>query len=495
MNESFKDRKVYLKTLSLFSVFLQVRGYGANLTVRISSGTVGRYICRASVYGFTEIHAEASVLMRGPPRFIRKQELQYGVIEENVQLVCEAFAIPPPENIIWTRHSFPVTTTNTHYYLKNEAREDGMKSTLTIKNASRPDFGEYTCTVKNSHGEDEFVIKLEVQKSSFLIVILSAVIGGIIITMFAIVLMVMCRRSSFGPANSNGTASTDKTSSCAYATSIITNTSANSGSTSCTSSSKPTTILSNGSSGLCHTSSGCPPVSVSSKAFSTRGLESDWTEKADEETAAESADLLNGGFTSSDTNGPRIINGYGDLPSPQQQRSFDYTNGNGAYVVDGFLQQDPLSDPYNGGFPQQPPPPPMHGNGLNVVDPRYAAKYGNPYLVQSQQQPSYPSSPRMQQMQQQQRINFNNNHSNGGRPYATLNSRGGYSPVHSQPQKKHVNYAGTMLGNGSLRRNGNMQQSQQQQQMSNKSKYIVSPEAESGNKSSGGASGSLATHV
>ena len=428
-----------------------------------------------------------------------------------MQLVCEAFAIPPPENIIWSMHSYPLpTATNVHYFQKNEAREDGMKSTLTIKNASRADFGEYTCTVKNSHGEDNFVIKLEIQKSSFLIVILSAVIGGIIITMFAIVLMVMCRRSSFGPANSNG--ASDKTSSCAYATSIITNTSANSGTTSCTSSSKPTTILSNG----CHTtSSGCPPVSVSSKTFSVRGAESEWTtttDKGEEDAAAaESADLLNGGFTSADANGPRIINGYGDLPS-HHQRGFDYSNGNGgAYVVDGFLQQDPLSDPYNGGFPQQqqqPPPPPMHGNnGLNVVDPRFAAKYGNPYLVQpqqqqqqQQQQPSYPSSPRMQ-MQQQQRINFNNNHSNGGRPYATLNSRGGYSPVHSQPQKKHVNYAGTMLGNGSLGRNGNMQQpqqpnqqQQQQHQMSNKSKYIVSPEAESG-KGSGGAGGSLATHV
>ena len=446
----------------------------------ISESSVGRYICRASVYGFTEINAAASVLMRGPPRFIRKQPVQYGAIEETVKIVCEAFAIPVPEKIIWNRHDYPLpTASNVHYFQKDEKREDGMKSTLTIRNTSRTDFGEYICTVSNSHGSDEFIVKLEIQKSSFLIVILSAVIGGIIITMFAIVLMVMCRRSSFGPSAAARTVS-DKTSSCAgYATSILTT----SGSSSCTSSSKPTTtILSNGTSSLCLTSdvvtSSCPPVSMSSKAGEWNGTEVS-------EPNLETTDLL--GSSDMATTAPRIVTGYSSNP---------YDNG---YAVDGYMQQAVDGEPYNGGFGVPPPPNAMQQVGLNVMDPRYAAKYGNPYLVQTAA-PAYPTSPRMNVNNNHHGSSPSNNGAGSGRPYATLNTRGTgitYSPVHhganvsGAAPKKHVNYAGTMVGNGSLGRNpkASQQQSQPPVSKNNSSKYIMSPE------SAAEQSSALATHV
>ncbi len=156
----------------------------------------------------------------------------------------------------------------------------------------------------------------------------------------------------------------------------------------------------------------------------------------------------------------------------------------------------------------QPPPPPPPGilqgsngdvnggyRGLNVVDPRFAAKYGNPYLVQNQQQGqaqlsqtqlsqtqlSYPS-PRQQKRQLM--IPHNNNHQRG---YATLNARGnGAAGFQPQQHQKKVNYAGTMIGNGSLGRgvkNGSSS--------SNKSKYIIPPESSSAEVKSG----ALATHV
>lgn len=160
----------------------------------------------------------------------------------------------------------------------------------------------------------------------------------------------------------------------------------------------------------------------------------------------------------------------------------------------------------------QPPPPPPPGilqgsngdinggyRGLNVVDPRYAAKYGNPYLVQTQQgqaqlsqtqlpaaattQLSYPS-PRHQKRQLMISHGINNN--NHQRGYATLNARGNGAAAGYQPQQKKVNYAGTMIGNGSLGRgvkNGSSS--------SNKSKYIIPPESSSAEAKSG----ALATHV
>ena len=63
----------------------------------------------------------------------------------------------------------------------------------------------------------------------------------------------------------------------------------------------------------------------------------------------------------------------------------------------------PYGGPY--GMYQPPPPPPAHimdptlaFNGLNVTDPRFAAKYGNPYLrapVPPDMPPNNMGSPQM----------------------------------------------------------------------------------------------------
>ena len=98
---------------------------------------------------------------------------------------------------------------------------------------------------------------------------------------------------------------------------------------------------------------------------------------------------------------------------------------------------------------------------------------------------SSPHVRRQQQQQQQQPQSYN------GRGYATLNNaNGGRSSA-----KK--NYAGTMLGNGSLGRAGAAAPAaaaaggngEVQQQQSDASKYIVSPEQEAKNAAA------LATHV
>ena len=127
----------------------------------------------------------------------------------------------------------------------------------------------------------------------------------------------------------------------------------------------------------------------------------------------------------------------------------------------------------------QPPPPPLHPNmaavdpnisyrGLNVTDPRFAAKYGNPYLRSAAgglpEVPQVPlGSPQMPQR---------------GYPYATLNNRA-YSPNLGQQgqqasavvatAKANVNYTGTMVGNGKSSNNTPPAKSSQ---------YILSPEAD-----------------
>jgi hypothetical protein len=116
--------------------------------------------------------------------------------------------------------------------------------------------------------------------------------------------------------------------------------------------------------------------------------------------------------------------------------------------------------------------------GLNVTDPRYAAKYGNPYL-----RTSPTTGPNGSPMMSGGRYN-----SQPPRQYATLytggRNNGSYSPVHgngngnssyatmsnvvkgSNPAKAKLphNYAGTMVGNGSRSGGGHTSQ------------YILSPD-------------------
>jgi hypothetical protein len=110
-----------------------------------------------------------------------------------------------------------------------------------IRKAIASDFGDYNCTVRTSHGEDAFMITLKRESKKFrtskydkicfltiynlpytlylcmqrinlrspslkpvhfvaeslpLIIILSAVIGGIVLTVAAILIMILCRRST-----------------------------------------------------------------------------------------------------------------------------------------------------------------------------------------------------------------------------------------------------------------------------------------------------------
>ena len=142
----------------------------------------------------------------------------------------------------------------------------------------------------------------------------------------------------------------------------------------------------------------------------------------------------------------------------------------------------PYPYPPGGGLYQPPPPP--HPNydpnltfgSLNVSDPRYAAKYGNPYLRADMvgSSPSPQVAPRHY-------------------PYATMGSRGyaaqqqgppspnmqGYSSVQRSKKSNPVNYSGTMVGNGkaavsSAPSNGKVTNGGS----GSNSQYIVSPETD-----------------
>lgn len=72
-----------------------------NLTLTVAHDTAGHYYCRASVPGFPDIGAEATVYMKGPPTII-SHRTQYGIPGDNVRLECSAFSIPTPQRVVWS---------------------------------------------------------------------------------------------------------------------------------------------------------------------------------------------------------------------------------------------------------------------------------------------------------------------------------------------------------------------------------------------------------
>lgn len=77
------------------NIFLhrQVVGTSPNLTITVSTETAGKYICKASVVGFPEISAMASVYLKGPPT-ITSARRQYGITGVNTRVECTAFSVP-----------------------------------------------------------------------------------------------------------------------------------------------------------------------------------------------------------------------------------------------------------------------------------------------------------------------------------------------------------------------------------------------------------------
>ena len=113
-------------------------------------------------------------MMRGPPRVLNRDPIQFGYEGDTIRLACDAFAIPKPIAIQWSQLGYPVDLSKNHYSVVEDPRKDGMKSTLIIRNSIKTDFDQYNCTVINSHGSDSFIIELKKQskiENDFLITI------------------------------------------------------------------------------------------------------------------------------------------------------------------------------------------------------------------------------------------------------------------------------------------------------------------------------------
>lgn len=141
----------------------QIVGTSPNLTVTVTPESAGVYQCRASVPGFAEVHADATIFLKGPPSITSTRQ-QFAIAGDNARLECIAFSVPKARHVSWTFNGREINTSlDQDYAILEEALPEGIRSTLVIRESAARHFGRYNCTVVNDHGNDVMEIDLTAQ--------------------------------------------------------------------------------------------------------------------------------------------------------------------------------------------------------------------------------------------------------------------------------------------------------------------------------------------
>ncbi|XP_028035173.1 irregular chiasm C-roughest protein-like [Bombyx mandarina] len=170
-------------------------GRTPNLTLTVDTHTSGRYLCKASVDGFPEIEAEASVFIKGPPKIISNQT-QFGTQGDTVNIECAAFAVPRIDSIIWTFNGREIDSLHDQDYAFLEDLQSGgiVNSTLIIRESQYKHFGVYKCNVSNDYGNDYLEITVTAKEALPLLVIIFSVTTCTIAVVCLTMLIIICQR-------------------------------------------------------------------------------------------------------------------------------------------------------------------------------------------------------------------------------------------------------------------------------------------------------------
>lgn len=169
-------------------------GTYSNFTFRVTHETAGKYYCKASVVGFPEIVAFASVFLKGPPS-ITSPRRQYGIVGDSIRIECTAFSVPKARHVSWTYQGHEIiANSNSDYTILEEPLPEGVKSTLVIRDSQSKHFGSYNCTVVNEHGNDILEIELMRRETGPLLSLVVASSSFVIIIMILVVLILFCRK-------------------------------------------------------------------------------------------------------------------------------------------------------------------------------------------------------------------------------------------------------------------------------------------------------------
>ncbi|XP_044574438.1 irregular chiasm C-roughest protein-like isoform X2 [Cotesia glomerata] len=169
-----------------------------NISVVVSPETAGRYYCKAHVPGFPQLIGYANILIRAPPSIV-SQRIQYVPDEGVVKVKCTAISVPKAESVVWSfaGRELNFSFNNTPFSVQEEYTPERVVSTVTLLEPISTYFGDYNCTVTNSYGTDTVIIKLTTRAlipvDWQLILIIVGLVVCIILIGVIIILILHCR--------------------------------------------------------------------------------------------------------------------------------------------------------------------------------------------------------------------------------------------------------------------------------------------------------------
>ncbi|EDV30005.1 uncharacterized protein Dana_GF19598 [Drosophila ananassae] len=178
----------------------QIVSQEAELKIKVSSETAGRYFCKAVVNGFPEIGAEATIYVKRAP-IITSHKVQFGGVGSRVKIDCLAFSIPKAEHILWSFEGKVINMSSADpdiYIFEEHHLPEGVRAALIIRDSKASHFGKYNCTVMNSYGADSLVISLlrEPGNIPVLLVVMGSMFSVAIILMIVMIIIVYRKRRS-----------------------------------------------------------------------------------------------------------------------------------------------------------------------------------------------------------------------------------------------------------------------------------------------------------
>ncbi|ALC48823.1 kirre [Drosophila busckii] len=178
----------------------QIVGRTPELKLKVSSETAGRYFCKATVNGFPEIGAEATIYVKRAP-IITSHKVQFGQVGAKAKLDCLAFSIPKADQITWSFEGrvINMSTANPDTYIFEEHHlPEGVRAALIIKDSRAVNYGRYNCTISNPYGSDSLMINLLKEPSSVpvLLVVMGSIASVAIVLMVVMIVVVYRKRRS-----------------------------------------------------------------------------------------------------------------------------------------------------------------------------------------------------------------------------------------------------------------------------------------------------------
>lgn len=167
-------------------------GHGPELKRKVSSDTAGRYFCKATVNGFPEIGAEATVYVKRAP-IITSHKAQFGAVGSRAKIDCSAFSIPKAEHILWSFEGKQINMTSDDpdiYIFEEHHLPEGVRAALIIKESRSTHYGKYNCTVLNAYGGDSLIITLVQEPGSISVLLVgvgSVSLVGFILSVIMVV--------------------------------------------------------------------------------------------------------------------------------------------------------------------------------------------------------------------------------------------------------------------------------------------------------------------